>query len=68
MQAVMARIRLTIDTDEAVKRAFLSRASIEGMTPQAFFQWMVEELCPDELKRAKLLINEDEDDSPRKRK
>ncbi len=73
MQAVMARIRITIDCEEAVKRAFLSRASIDGKTPQQFFEWMVAELCEEDLTRAKLAIDGigDDDDPPmpsRKRK
>lgn len=57
MQAVMARIRITIDCEEAVKRAFLSRASIEGKSPQQFFEWMVGELCQEDLTRAKLRLD-----------
>ena len=67
MSAAMAtRIRITIDTEEAHKRAFLARASIEGLTPQELFQQMVEKYCPDDLARAVKAIGEGDDDPPAK--
>ena len=65
MPAVMPRIRITIDTEEAHKRAFLSRASIEGLSPQAFFEKLVATYCPDDLARAQKLVSPD-DDKPAK--
>ncbi len=72
MSAVMARIRITIDTEESHKRAFLAAASIAGKSPQEFFEWMVEQLCPDDLERAKTAISlgtsedDDDDSGPKK--
>lgn len=64
MQVEMARIRITIDTEEAHKRAFLARASIEGLTPQALFERMVEEYCPEDLQRARKVLAESEAEKP----
>jgi hypothetical protein len=65
----MARIRITIDTEESHKRAFLAHASIEGLTPQELFQRMVEEYCAADLDRArKSLEGDEEEEPPRKRK
>lgn len=66
MPAVMARIRITIDCDEAYKRAFLARAQIEGLSPQELFQQLVEQYCPEDLERARKLLGED--DGPAKPK
>lgn len=69
MPAVMARIRITIDTEEAHKRAFMARASIEGLSPQELFQKLVEQYCPDDYARAVSHLGEgadDEAETPRK--
>jgi hypothetical protein len=52
----MARIRITIDTEEAHKRAFLSAASIRGLSPQELFEEMVAAHCPEDLKRAQAAL------------
>lgn len=56
MQAVMARIRITIDTEEVFKRAFLSAANIAGLSPQEFFEKLVAEHCPEDVERARKAI------------
>jgi hypothetical protein len=43
------RIRITIDCDEVIKRAFSARASLEGLSPQQLFDKIVREYCPDEV-------------------
>ncbi len=72
MSLVMARIRITIDTEESHKRAFLAAASIAGKSPQEYFEWMVEQLCSADLDRARKAIELgtviDDDDRPSKRK
>ena len=56
MQAIMARIRITIDTEEVFKRAFLSAANLAGMSPQEFFESLVTTMCPEDLARARKAI------------
>jgi hypothetical protein len=56
MQAVMARIRITIDTEEVFKRAFLSAANIAGLTPQEFFEKLVTENCREDVERARKAV------------
>jgi hypothetical protein len=60
----MARIRITIDTEETHKRAFLARASIEGLSPQQLFEKLVEQYCADDLARARKLVAGVPDDEP----
>jgi hypothetical protein len=64
MPAVMARIRITIDTEEAHKRAFMARASIEGLSPQEMFQKLVEQYCPEDYDRAMKHIGEGAEEEP----
>ncbi len=66
MQAVMARIRITIDTEEVYKRAFLSAATLAGMTPQEFFEKLVEENCTEDVERARKAL-EGEAKSPKRK-
>lgn len=61
MPTTMARIRITIDTEEAHKRAFLSAASLRGLSPQELFEEMVETHCPEDLERARAALAESED-------
>lgn len=63
MQAVMARIRITIDCEDAHKRAFLSAAGLAGKNLQEYFEWMVEQLCPEDLERARRAIQGDDPDA-----
>lgn len=53
MLAVMARTRITIDTEDAHKRAFLARVALLGLTPQKLFEQMVEAHCPNEFSQAR---------------
>lgn len=63
MQAVMARIRITIDCEEAFKRAFLAWANLEGQSPQELFEAVVQAHCPDDiLNRAKRSVGGDDED------
>jgi hypothetical protein len=64
MPAVMARTRITIDTDEAIKRAFVAHATIEGLSPQALFERLVAENCAEQLKLAREWVPDDEDETP----
>ncbi len=57
MQAVMARIRITIDTEEVFKRAFLSAANLAGKSPQEYFEHLVGEHCPEDVERAQKAID-----------
>lgn len=57
MQAVMARIRITIDTDDEYKRAFLARAAIEGLSPQELFEKLVADYCAEELEKARAQVD-----------
>lgn len=68
MPVTMARPRITIDVEEAYKRAFSAWANLEGLTLQELFQQLVNEHCPaDILKRAKASAPAD-DDEPKKPK
>ena len=58
MQAVMARIRLTIDVEDSHKRAFLARAQFEGKSPQELFEKLVAMYCPEDLQRARAMLEE----------
>jgi len=64
MSALMARIRITIDCDEAYKRAFLSRANAEGVSPQELFERVVREVFPDDLARVHKLMGGDDPPKP----
>lgn len=57
MQAVMARIRITIDTEDVYKRAFLAAAATAGMTATEFFEHLVKQNCADDVKRAQKAID-----------
>ncbi len=66
MPAVMARIRITIDTEEVYKRAFLSAANLAGKSPQEFFEQLVEENCAEDLGRARKAIEAESQKKPKK--
>lgn len=68
MQALMSRIRITIDCEEVVKRAFLSAANLAGLSPQLFFERLVEENCPDDVERARKAIEAEESRGKKPRK
>lgn len=68
MPLTMARIRITIDTEEAFKRAFLARAALEGLSPQDFFERIVSETCADELEQVRRKMDDSDEDDPPARK
>ncbi|MFM8270917.1 MAG: hypothetical protein ACKODX_01070 [Gemmata sp.] len=53
----MARIRVTIDTEDVYKRAFNAAANLAGMSIQELFEQWVRENCADELERAQASID-----------
>ena len=57
MEVIMARIRVTIDTEDVYKRAFNAAANLAGMSIQELFEQWVRENFADELERAQAAID-----------